>query len=99
MPGLIGLRFGGIAAIIVLAGPWLTAVRADEDKIEITVLAILASDKTNKIDPKLTEVAKEIQKKEPALVGFSVERVTKKSIKIGDKATFPLVDEKEVVII
>ncbi|HEV3145870.1 MAG TPA: hypothetical protein VGZ47_18415 [Gemmataceae bacterium] len=98
MPGKPGVPWT-IAVTVLLAGPWLAATRADDDKIEITVLAILASEKNNSVDDRLKDVAKEIQKKEPALIGFKEERVTKKSIKIGDKATFPLVDEKEVVVI
>jgi hypothetical protein len=99
MFGLSGFRLWGVAAMIVVASPWLGAAHADDDKIEVTVLSILASDKNDKIDERLQEVAKEIQKKEPTLVGFRVERVTKKSIKVGDKASFMLADEKEVVVI
>ncbi|HLW64456.1 MAG TPA: hypothetical protein VKS79_03990 [Gemmataceae bacterium] len=98
MSGFTGLRFWGVAAIVLTAGPWLAAARADDEKIEVTVLAILASDKSTVIDERLKDVAKEIQKKEPALTGFAVERVTKKSIRLGDKDTFKLVDEKEVLV-
>jgi len=99
MSVLSGLRVCGLLAVVMAAGPWLMAARADDDKIEVTVLAILASPKSNVIDERLKEVAQEVQKKEPALIGFRVERVTKKSIKVGDKATFELVDEKEVLVI
>jgi hypothetical protein len=98
MPGFMGLRGWGFAAIILVAGPWIAAAHADDDKIEVTVLAILASEKNNVIDERLKDVAKEIQKKEPALTGFAVERVTKKTIRLGDKDSFTLVDEKEVQV-
>jgi hypothetical protein len=98
MLGFTGVRWWSFAAIILVAGPWMAAARADDDKIDVTVLAILATDKNSVVDERLKDIAKEIQKNHPTLTGFRVERVTKKPVKVGDKDSFQLVDEKEVVV-
>jgi len=99
MTDVTRLRLWGLALVVALAGLRGAPARAEDGKIQVTVLAILATDKNTKIDEKLKDVAKEIQKKEPTLTGFVLERITIKSIKLGEKETFPLVDEKTVVVI
>jgi len=66
------------------------------DEIEVRVLAIMATESNDKVDPKLAEFAKHVQKKDPALKGFRIERTTQKKLKLGETEKFALVD-KEVI--
>jgi hypothetical protein len=75
----------------------------DKDKtpeeIRVTVVAILATtDKNAKVDPQLAELAKEVQKKDPSLVGFRLQRMNCKAVPVGGKESFDLVD-KEVAVV
>lgn len=88
-------RLVGLAVLVLgAAGP-----ACAEDSVKVTVVAILASDKHQTIDKKLTEVAQEVRKKEPDLTGFTIERTTTKEIKIGQEEKFPLLEEQVVVVI
>ena len=71
---------------------------AAEEKIKVTVIAILASTEHEKIDKRLTELAPELKKKNAKWTGFEVERTSSESIKVGDKSTFKLVDDIKVVV-
>jgi hypothetical protein len=84
------LRWATLPAIIlaVAAG----TARAQTGNIKVTVVAILGTDKNTHICPELTDIAPELKKKNPKLTGFSVERSTCKSMKIGDKDMVHLVD-------
>jgi hypothetical protein len=66
------------------------------DEIEVRVLAIMATEGNDKVDPKLAEFARHVQKKDPKLIGFRIERTTQKKLKLGETEKFALVD-KEVV--
>jgi hypothetical protein len=81
-PGLIAL------AALLAAG----AARAEEP-VKVTVVAVLASEQHSKIDPKLQDLAREVQKRDPTLTGFRVGRITVLPLKVGQKDTFPLVEE------
>jgi hypothetical protein len=69
-----------------------------EEKIKITVVAVLASSRHNTIDKRLKELAPELKKKNSDWTGFEVERQMCESIKVGGSATFKLVDDCKVVI-
>ncbi len=60
------------------------------DEIEVKVLAILASEHHNKVDKKLTEFAKQVQKKDPSLTGFKLDRTNEDTLKLGETKKFPL---------
>ena len=82
-PGLIAL------AALLAAG----AVARAEEPVKVTVVAVLASDKHAKVDPRLQDLARELQKRDPTLTGFRVWRVTVLPLKVGQKDTFPLTDD------
>lgn len=90
---------------VMLAFLAILPLRADEkkqngdSKIRVTVLAILATDKNKEVEKELMEIAKEVQKKEPSLTGFKIDRTSTKLMKIGQKEKFPLTEETEVVVI
>jgi hypothetical protein len=74
-----------------------SAVRAEER--QITVVAVLATDKNTHVDPRVKSIAEEVQKIEPGLTGFRVARTTSKAIAIGARETFPLVDNEVLAVV
>jgi hypothetical protein len=74
-----------------------SAVRAEER--QITVVAVLATDKNTQVDPRVKSIAEEVQKIEPGLTGFRVVRTTAKAIAVGARETFPLVDNEVLAVV
>jgi hypothetical protein len=70
----------------------------DPAPIRVTVVVVLATTENTGIDPKLVELAKEVQKRDPTLIGFRLVSSEAKSIKVGDSTTFPLVDKEELKV-
>jgi hypothetical protein len=79
------------ACLVALTAP--SAVRCAE-KVQVTVLSILATDKSRKVDDRLKEIAEEVRKKEPKLTGFRLERIYQKSHAPGQCETVKLVDKE-----
>lgn len=69
-----------------------------EEKVEVIVVAILGSDKHEKIDPCLRNVAKELKKADPSLTGFRLAKTSNRSIEVSKKMNFPLVDKQFLVV-
>jgi hypothetical protein len=81
--------------------PFLAAAAGKEEKkesVEVAVVAILATDRNNEIDPKLTCIAKQVRKTHKELTGFQMGRMTRKSLSIGVKETFELVGNQKATI-
>jgi hypothetical protein len=57
------------------------------------VIAILASDRHQNIEPKLKPLADEIRKKEPTLTGWKIARQSKETLHLNQKQSFKLVDD------
>ena len=70
----------------------------DEQPVRVTVVVILATTENNVIDPILTDLAKEVRKREPKLIGFKVSTTECKSIKVGDSAAIKLVEKQELTV-
>src|SRR5438094_429255 len=70
----------------------------DPGPVRVTVVVVLATTENTGVDPKLVELAREVQKRDPALIGFRLVSSEAKSIKVGDSATFPLVDKEELKV-
>jgi hypothetical protein len=60
------------------------------DEIEVKVLAILASEHHKEVDKRLTEFAKQVQKKDPSLTGFKLERSNEETLNLGETKKFTL---------
>lgn len=87
-------------ALLVLATLWYAAApAAADDKVKVTVVAILANDRDNVIDHRLKCIAKEVQKVEPQLTGFQMGQITCKSIPVGKTAKATLVDNEVAEIV
>ena len=81
------IPFAFVAALLCLPA---AASGGDDDNVRISVVAILATDQNDKIDPKLEGVAREVQKLDPKLTGFRVAKTTCKSLPVGGKDDFDL---------
>jgi hypothetical protein len=89
-----------IRCVAACAGVALLAQRGHSaENVSVTVLAILASDKHTEVNDRIKEIAKEIQKKEPKLTGFRLERTTVKSMAPGSSTTMKLVDKEKVEVL
>jgi hypothetical protein len=62
--------------------------------IRVSVLSILASERDDKIEPKLECIAREVKKVEPKLTGFRLAKMTCKSVKVGAQDRFELADQQ-----
>lgn len=71
---------------------------ADDAPIRVTVTVILASTESKVVDPKLTDLAAEVQKRDKKLTGFKVVETIGKSIPVGESAKFTLVDKQELKV-
>lgn len=69
-----------------------------DDKVKITVVAVLATDKNKEVDPRLADLAEKVQKKHPRLTGFRIAQTTRKSLEIGKEYLCPLVDKESVAV-
>jgi hypothetical protein len=83
-----------LLALAALAAP----LPAEDTSIEVRVVAVLATSEHTKIDPRLKHLASEVKKTDPSLTGFEVDSQNKKSMKIGETATFALVDKTEATV-
>jgi hypothetical protein len=75
--------------VLALGVPSLGACPKD-DEIEVKVLAILASENHTEVNKRLTEFAKQVQKKEPKLTGFRLDRSTSEPFKLGETRKFEM---------
>lgn len=69
-----------------------------EQPVRVTVVVILATSENNVVDKKLTELATEMQKRYPDLVGFKLVETLQKSIPVGESHTFDLLEEQTVKV-
>ena len=70
----------------------------DEEEVRVTVVSILATEKDDKIDKKLTELAKAIQKTRPNLTGFRIDKQCRESLIVGKPHDFEFVDKQKIVV-
>ncbi len=78
--------------------PFLLILCPTDDSVRVTVVVVLATSDNDTIDPKLTELAKEVQKRDPKLTGFKLETTDAKSITVGESHTFQLVEKQELKV-
>ncbi|MBX9583089.1 MAG: hypothetical protein K2X87_22510 [Gemmataceae bacterium] len=66
--------------------------------VRVTVVAVLATADNATVDPKLTDLAKEVRKRDKSLTGFRVAKCEAKSIPVGESLTFCLVEKQELTV-
>jgi hypothetical protein len=80
---------------LLLAAP---AVTADNDKVTVSVVTILATDKNDKVEKKLAGIAAEVQKLNPKLTGFQTVKEARNDVALNTKAEFILVEDQVVTV-
>lgn len=84
--------WAGVGLLLVLGGP----AAADPPRVRVTVVSVLATTENNVIDPKLTALAREVQKREPALIGFRLVGSEARSVPVGTAESFTLVEKQDI---
>jgi hypothetical protein len=82
-------------AALLIAALTLGAAAAPghaEERVQVTVLAILATEDNAKVDEQLKCIAQKVQKVEPKLTGFRLARTSAKSLEVSKVSKFTLVD-------
>src|SRR5438093_1116861 len=88
------------SAVSLLGGAPLAADDAPPMReVNVSVVAILASEQDNKIDPRLEGTAREIRKIHPQLKGFRMGKMTDKKVPVrGASESFELVADQKAEI-
>jgi hypothetical protein len=89
-------RWLALPAVLILQ---LAALDARSEERSICVVAILATDKNTEVDARVKCIAEEVQKLEPGLTGFRVAQTSCKTLTVGNRDTFPLVDTEMLIVI
>jgi hypothetical protein len=90
-----------LPAALVAAGAFLTLappVRAG-DKVQVTLVTILATTRHEPVDPRLVCIAKEVRKKNPKLRGFKLVNMNRKSLRPGEEWTVKLLEGQEATVV
>lgn len=66
--------------------------------VRITVVTVLATGANKTVDMRLTELAKEVQKRDPNLTGFRIHVTEAKSVAPGDTVSFDLVEMQKLQV-
>ena len=77
-----------IPTVVLLIAVATATACPPADEIEVKVLGILASEHNDKVDAKLTEFARHVQKKQPALTGFKLDHTEEQTLKLGETKKF-----------
>ncbi len=85
--------------IAALDCPGQPPAKQPEASVQITVVVILASDRCKCIDPRLAEIACELQKAHPKLTGFTVVSMTKMSLPADGKGKFVCIEDTCVEVV
>jgi hypothetical protein len=83
--------------LVLLSWLWVTPALACE-KVRVCVVSILASERDDKIDPKLVYIARELKKMNPKLKGFRLGPISSKSVAIGVKDRYELIEKQMTAI-
>jgi hypothetical protein len=89
----------GLLPLFLLVACGLAWTRCDEEEdVKVSVVAILATDRNDKVGKGLECVAKEVRKKDEKLTGVRLGNMTCKSIAVGAKAKFDLVEGQTATV-
>jgi hypothetical protein len=87
----------GAFLVLTLLG---AVAREEEEKetVKVVLVAILASENSDKIDPQLACIAREVRKTHKELKGFQLATMAQKSLVVGEKSVFEVVEKQKVAI-
>jgi hypothetical protein len=88
-----------LVLLLAVSGSAALASPVQAEDVKVTVVAVLATSRTDSVDPKLKGIADEVQKIDPTLTGFRIARATGKNLSIGKRETFPLVEDTDVTVL
>lgn len=71
---------------------------APDQPVRITVVTVLATGANRAVDDRLVELAKEVQKRDPALTGFKLHASEAKSVAPGATVAFALIDKQKLEV-
>ncbi len=74
------------------------ADQEEKGKVRVCVVVILATESDKKVDKPLERIAREVRKMHPRLTGFHFEKVSCKSLAIGEKDNFELIDDQAAAV-
>ncbi len=69
-----------------------------EEKVNVTVIVILASENGSDVEKRLSAVAKEVRTKCPKLTNFELKSIAYKALVVDEKTMFATVDKKEIAV-
>jgi hypothetical protein len=87
------LRRCAVVAIFGLA--FFAAAPARAQDVRVTVVTILASEKSDYVDPKLKDLAHEVKSREPSLTGYRLGKTGYRDMSLGQKQAIKLFDDKD----
>jgi hypothetical protein len=93
VPRLVGL----VLLVLCVAGP--EPMKERPKRVKVTMVAILATDRTSEVDRRLKDIAGEIRKMNPQLKGFKLVSMASKSLGVDEKAVFPLVEDQVAQVV
>jgi hypothetical protein len=82
-----------------VAGFFSATPQGSAEEVKVTVVVILATDRDTQVACELQSIAQEVQKKFPNLTGFRLEEITRKSLTVGKKEKFELVDDEVATVL
>jgi hypothetical protein len=88
---------GPLCLPLVVLLAWAPPAPAEE-KVRVSVVAILASERDRTVDAKLECIARELNKRFPKLVGFRMAKLSCKPLEVGAQESFRLVGDQEAVV-
>lgn len=91
-----GRWLGGLLLTVAIA----SAAAGDKPaRVKVSVVVILASEKDDKVDRKLEDIAREVRKMHPRLKGFRLGPLVARSLAVGAEETFQLVEDQKARVV
>jgi hypothetical protein len=90
---------GTLAAFILASGASSPACDGSPpSEVKVSVVAILASEQSTQIDPRLKGIAAEVRKTRPLLTGFRYAKMTCKPVAVKSAEAFDLVADQQATV-
>ena len=85
--------------LVVALGAAGSAWACPGDDVHVTVVSILATDKNDKVDEKLTELAKRIKERRPDLTGFRIDTQCCEKLAVDQSKEFKCLGNKCAAVV
>lgn len=90
---------GAMAALLLTGNPTSPACDGSPpSEVKVSVVAILASEQSAQIDPRLKGIAAEVRKTRPLLTGFRYAKMTCKPVAVKSAEAFDLVADQQATV-